>query len=219
MYFRDPAYFGQAPTLTLSFPNIRSKRPDLYDAALRAEETVRKLSWFKDVYYPLAQATAYSRLALDESDQVIVIPEQTSVEKLLGPKLVKAALKQSGKSLIKELVSKDFARVLGILDYLSKLMTALTLDDGRRLVSEQNYSRYDEAYRYKLRFFIRLRIAQIAPQADPVKLASLMEEAFWAYRNALGELWKYQDIEKNLEQGLSPFQRRPQTIGPVPPGR
>jgi hypothetical protein len=45
-----------------------------------------------------------------------------------------------------------------------------------------------------------------------------MEKAFWEYQNALGELWKYQDIEKNLEQGMSPYQRRPQVYRPVPPG-
>jgi hypothetical protein len=216
MYIRFPANFGEpAP---ISFPNIRAKRPDLYNAALRAQGAVENLRWFKDVYFPLAQAAANARLALNNADQVIVIPEEKSMENLLGPKLIQAALKQSGKSLAKHLVGDDFGRVLGILDFLLKLKTALELEDGRRLVSEQNRSRRDDAYRYKLRFFIRLRIAQTAPGADPVILAGRMEKAFWEYQNALGELWKYQDIEKNLEQGMSPYQRRPQVYRPVPPG-
>jgi hypothetical protein len=196
------------------FPNIHAKKPDLYDAALRAEEAAEKLKWFKDVYLKLADATSSAHLALDKADQVIVIPAEKSVENLLGPKLVKAALKQSGKSLAKHLVGEDFGRILGILDFLWKLKTALELAEGRRLVNEQNKSRYTEAYRYKLRFFIRLLIAQIAPGADPVKLASLMWNAYWAYRKAQNELWKYQDIEKNLKEGLQPYQRRAPTINP-----
>lgn len=218
MYFQVPAnYFGELAQIPYSppFPNIRAKRPDLYDAALGAQETINKLKWFEDVYRPLSQATGNARLALDNSDQVIVIPEEQSAEKLLGPKLVKAALKQAGKSLAKQLIGDDFGRILGILDFLLKLKTALQLDEGRRLVNEQNYSRRDEAYRYKLRFFIHLWVAKNAPQADPVIQAGRIWDAFWAYRKAESELWKYQDIEKNLEQGLQPYQRRPPVMRPA----
>lgn len=229
MYFRYPAYLGQPPQPNLStpFPNILAKRPDLYHAAMMADSAVQSLRWFKDVYFPLQLATSNARLALDASDQVIVIPDPASVENLLGPTLIKAAFKQIGKSLTKELAAEikqgrvtsfDLARAVAILDLLWKLKTALSLDDGKRLVSEQNRSRYDEAYRYKLRFFIRLRIAHTAPQADPVILASRMEKAFWDYQKALGQLWKYQDIEKNLRDGLNPYQRRAPTMGPPPPG-
>jgi hypothetical protein len=229
MYFRVPANFGEPAPIPYSppFPNIRAKSPNLYNAALRAEDTVRKLSWFKDVYFPLELATSSARLALDASDQVIVIPEPASVETLLGPKLIKAAFKQIGKSLTKELAAEikegrvtsfDLARAVAVLDLFWKFKSALELDEGRRLVSEQNRSRRDEAYRYKLRFFIRLRIAQTAPAADPVILAGRMEKAFWEYKKALGELLKYQVLEKNLEQGMPPYQRRAPTIGPVPPG-
>jgi hypothetical protein len=223
MYFRNPAHFGDAPPINVPinappplFPGIRAKMPHLYQLALDANLAVGKLSWFKDLYFPLALATSTARLALDRSDQVIVIPDQAGTERLLGPKLAEAALKQSGKSVIKELVGEDFARVLGILDFLWKLKTALTLDDGRRLVSEQNRSRADEAYRFKLRFFIRLWIAQNAPTADPVILASKIEDAFWMYRKALGELFKYQEIEKNLAAGLPPYQRSAPTMSPAP---
>jgi hypothetical protein len=229
MYYRYPAHLGQPvqPRLSTSFPNILAKRPDLYPAAIAAESAVQKLSWFADVYFPLQLATSSSRLALDSSDQVIVIPDPASVEKLLGQKLIAAGFKQIGKSLVKELAAEvkegrvtsfDLARAIAVLDYLWKLKTALTLDDGKRLVSEQNRSRYNEAYRYKLRFFIRVRIAHTAPQADPVILSSRMEKAYWDFQNALGELWKYQDIEKNLRDGMNPFQRRPPTMGPPPPG-
>jgi hypothetical protein len=52
MYIRFPANFGEPAPISYSpsFPNIRAKRPDLYDAALRAEEAIEKLKWFKDIY-------------------------------------------------------------------------------------------------------------------------------------------------------------------------
>ena len=98
MYHRVPANLGGIP-YSPPFPHIRAQMPDLYDAALRAENQLAKLKWFKDIYFPLALATSSARLALDNSDQLVVIPEEKSVENLLGPKLVQAALKQSSKSL------------------------------------------------------------------------------------------------------------------------
>ena len=229
MYLRHTANLG-GPTLPAPisysppFPNIRAKRPDLYDVALKAHDAIDKLKWFQDVYRPLSAATADSRLALNSADEVIVIPGPASLENLLGPKVVKAAFKQIGKTLVKDLFSEmkdgkitsfDLAQVITVLDLLWKIKTALTRDDGIRLVNEQNKSRRDEAYRFKLRFFIRLRIAHLSPHADPVILAGRMWDAFWAYRKAEGELWKYQDIEKNLSQGLDPHRRRPQTMNPA----
>jgi hypothetical protein len=223
MYLRPRANFGEPPariSISPSFPNIRAKRPDLLDAALKAQDAWDKVKWFDDVYRPLSQATGNARLALNSSDEVIVIPEPVTIENLLGPKVIKAAFKQIGKSLVKDLFSEmkagkvtsfDLARVVTVLDLLWKLKTALELDDGKRLVSEQNHSRRDEAYRYKLRFFIRLRIAHLSPQADPVILLGRMWTAFWACRKAEGELSKFQDIEKNLSQGMPPYQRRHQT--------
>jgi hypothetical protein len=221
MYCLVPPEFGELPVMPYSppFPGIRAQRPDLYDAAVRAQDALDKLKWFKGIYHPLALATSTARLALDNSDQVIVIPNEKGAENLLGPKIIQAALKQSGKSLAKHLIGEDFGRVLGILDVLLKLKTVYELERGRRLVSEQDRSMRDDAYDYKLNFFLRLWIAKNAPAADPVVLASRMKTAFLNYRKALGELWKYEDIEKNLKQGLPPYQRRAPTIGPAPPGR
>jgi hypothetical protein len=227
MYYRVPVNLGEPAKIQYSpsFGNIRAKRPDLYNAALQAQDAFSKQQWFKEVYIPLSQATGNARLALDSSDQVIVMPEAATLENLLGPQVIKAAFKQIGKSLVKDLFSEmkdgkvtsfDLARVVTVLDLLWKLKTALELDEGRRLVSEQNRSRRDEAYRYKLRFFIRLWITHRMPQADPVILAGRIWNAFWAYRKAESELSQYQDIEKNLAKGLPPYQRRPPMMSPAP---
>ena len=212
-----PVPVGIKPiTYSPPFPNIKAKMPTLYGAAIAADTAFQKHRWFADLYIQLAKATSNSHPALNNADDVIVIPEETSTTNLLGPKLVAAVLKQSGKALIKELVGADFARFLGVLNFLLTLFSALTLEDRRRLVSEQNRSRRDEARRFKLRFFIRLYIAKVAPQADPVKQSWLIENAFFEHEKILGALWKYQDIEKNLGQGLQPYQRRAPTMGPAP---
>jgi hypothetical protein len=212
--------FGERAAISYSppFPTIRAQRPDLYDAALRAADAVEKMKLFKDLYSRLESAASNARLALDNSGQVIVVPDEKSAKGLLGPKIIEAALKQSGKSLAKHLIGEDFGRVLGILDYLWKLKTVLELEKGRRLVSEQHRSMRDDAYNYKLNFYVRLWIAQNAPGADPAVLASRIKSAFWKYKKALSELWKYEDIEKNLKQGLPPYQRRPPSIRPAPSG-
>jgi hypothetical protein len=249
MSYLVPENIGELPQMRYEipryappFPNIRAKRPDLYDAAIRAKDTVEKLKWFKDIYFPLELATSRARLAL-VNNQLSVIPEESSVQGLLGPKLIQAALKQSGKSLVKmygyqlkpgewrapevrpgqrPITGDDLGRFLGILDLLWKLKEALDINKRERLVSEQAKSMRDDAYAYKLRFFTLLWIAKNAPGASPAekdRQFALIINTFWKYKKALGELWKYEDIEKNLEQGFSPYQRRPQTMGPAPPGR
>ena len=209
------AYGDPTKVAVTPFPNILQKRPDLYPAALAADKALKKLEWFKDVYLPLAAATGNARLALDSSDQIVVISEEKSVEGLLGPKVVKDVLKRAGKSLVSELVGGDFARVLSIADFLFKLKAALELEPSRRLVSEQNHSKWDEAYRYKLRYFIRLRNASVSPGDDPTNIDYRVEQAFWAYRKALSEFWKYEEIEKNLSIGADPYQRQAPVMRPA----
>jgi len=209
------AYGDPTPVATTPFPNILQKRPDLYPAALAADAALKKLAWFKDVYVPLMAATGNARLALNSSDEIVVISEQKSVEGLLGPKVVKDVLKRAGKTLVSELVGRDFARVLSIADFLLKLKTALELEPSRRLVSEQNHSKFEEAYRYKLRYFIRLRNASVSPGDDPTNIDYRVEQAFWAYRKAQGDVWKYEEIEENLSLNLPPDRPQPPRMNPA----
>jgi hypothetical protein len=226
MYYRVPMNLGQPavspppfppPDLTV-FPNIDATMPTLSKAAADSVRAVQKLAWFNDTYLNLAQATANSALALDEADRVIVVPtEMNSVERL-APKLVKAFVKKAGLSLAGELVGKNLAKVLGLMPILLDLLVALTANERKNLVSEQNRSRRDEAFRFKLRFFIRLWLTEFSiggPGADPNKQAWALESLFFQYRKVLEEWWKYLDIEKNLQQGMKPYQPRPATIGPA----
>jgi hypothetical protein len=219
MYFHAPAHFGE-PVLTYTdpFPNIRDKMPGIYQAAMAAQERYNMMKWFKDVYEPLSIAAGAAHLALDSQDRIVVIPDQRSVEQLLGPKIVESVLKRSGKSLVRELVGADFARALGIAEHVLRLFDIAQREHAKRLVNEQRGSMRDEAYRYKLNFFIHLRIRQLAPQADPVMLAGRMTTAYYAYEKTLGELTKYQNMEQNLKEGMSPSARRPQYYKPVPQG-
>ena len=220
MYFHDAAsgpVTVQPLKLPASFPNIRAQRPDLYNAALDAQLAVQKMDWFRPIYLGLAAATSGARLALNARDEVVVILDESTVEPLFGPKLVQAALKQSGKALVKELVGADFARVLSVLDLLWKVKTALEMEKWKRLVNEQRHSMRDDARRYKLRYFVRLWVANKLPQADPVKAAYAIVTLFDQFEKALNELWRYEDIEKNLASGMPANYRRPQTMGPAPP--
>jgi hypothetical protein len=128
--------------------------------------------------------------------------------------VVKAVLKQAGKTLFKELISADFGKFLGIIDLLYKLLTALSTYDAKRLVNDQRGSRFDDAYRYKLRFFIGLFVAQRASLEERPKLAWIIEKQFFEYRNAQGEVWKYDAMERNLAAGMPPNAREPQRMYP-----
>jgi hypothetical protein len=105
--------------------------------------------------------------------------------------------------------------VLSIADFLLKLKTALELEPSRRLVSEQNHSKFEEAYRYKLRYFIRLRNASVSPGDDPTNIDYRVEQAFWAYRKAQGDVWKYEEIEENLSLNLPPDRPQPPRMNPA----
>lgn len=220
MYIRTADGLGEpAPQVRLApysppYPNIQSKMPPLYPAALAARNALDKLAWFKDVYLPLQAATGNAHLALNQADEIVVIPDEATTTALVGEKVVKAVLKQAGKTFFKELVSADFGKFLGIVDLLYKLLTALSTYDAKRLVNEQRGSRFDEAYRYKLRFFIGLYVAQRAPQADRVKLAWIIEQRFFEYRKAQGEVWKYDAMERNLAAGLPLNAREPPRMYP-----
>lgn len=220
MYLRTADGLGEAapqlqvqlPRYTPPYPNIQSKMPALYPAALAARNALDKLAWFKDVYFKLMSATGNAHLALNRADEIVVVPDEATTTALLGDKLVKAVLKQAGKTLFKELVGPDFGRALGVIDLLFKLHAALSTYDAKRLVNEQRHSRWNEAYRYKLRFFIGLYIARTAPQADRVRLAWIIEQKFFEYQKAQTEVWKYDAMERNLKAGLPLNAREPQRM-------
>jgi len=220
MYLGSRTSFGESavipPKLSINvppppFPNIQRHSKALYAAALKAQTTFDKIKWFAPLYHQLNQAASLAWLGLDATEEIVVITDEKTTETLLGPKLVKAALKQSGKSLARELVGRDFARALGIVDFLFKLISALSLADRKRLVSEQKHSRRAEADDYKLRYFIQLWIAQHMRLADRARLAGILRANFYTCRKALDELQKYQNIEANLRQGLPAHQRRHQS--------
>lgn len=222
MYFRTADSLGEAvprlqvPAYTEPYPNIKSKQPADYPKALAARTVLDKLVGFKHIYFPLLRATISARLALNAADELVVLPEETTTTALLGEKIMKDVLKQSGKTLFKYLVSENFARVLGFVDLLLKLQTVLSMEDAKRLVSEQRHTRAEEAFRYKLRFFISLYIAKVAPHSDRVRLAWSIEEVFNTYNDAAAAVSHFDDIEANLRQGLNPNARRPPTIRPYP---
>lgn len=215
MYFRTADALGEAapqlqvPAYSPPYPSIRDKIPGLYPAAIATRNALDKLSWFKDVYFKLMSATGNAHLALNQADEIVVMPDEATTTALLGDKLVKAVMKQAGKSLFKELVGPDFGRALGIIDLLFKLHAALSTYDAKRLVNEQRHSRWDEAYRYKLRFFIALFIAKNLPQADRAKAAWFFEQKFFEYRKAQEEVWKFDAMERNLKAGIPLNAREP----------
>jgi hypothetical protein len=215
MYLRTADGLGEAapqlqvPQYVPPYPNIQSKMPALYPAALAARNALDKFAWFKDVYFKLMAATGNAHLALNQADEIVVVPDEATTTALVGETVVKAVLKQAGKTLFKDLISKDFARFLGIIDLLYKTLTALSTYDAKRLVNEQRHSRWDEAYRYKLRFFIGVYIARVAPHADRARLAWIIEQKFFEYQKAQTEVWKYDTMERNLKAGLPLNTREP----------
>jgi hypothetical protein len=215
MYFQTANGLGEpAPQVRIApyvprYPNIQSKMPALYPAALAARTALDKLAWFKDIYFQLMSATGNAHLALNQADEIVVVPDEATTTALLGETVVKSVLKQAGKTLFKDLISKEFASFLGVIDLLHKVLTALGTYDAKRLVNEQRHSRWDEAYRYKLRFFIGLYIARFSPHSDRVRLAWFFEQKFFEYRKAQEEVWKYDTMERNLKAGLPLNTREP----------
>jgi hypothetical protein len=221
MYLHSPERFGEPAQPIVSFPpppfpNLAKHSYDLHQKALAAKTAVDRFSNFKPLYLLLANAVSNAHLALDRMDQIVVVPDEKATTDLLGEKLLKDVLKRSGKTLIRHLTTEDFGRALGILDLLLKLHTALSGYDNKRLVNEQNHSRRDEAYRYKLRFFIQLWIANKAPQADRVRMGYQIEQTYFNYQKALSELWKYENMEKNLASGMPMHARQPPVMRSYP---
>jgi hypothetical protein len=215
MYMRTADGLGEtAPQLRLApysppYENIRLKMPSVYPAALAALSALNKLVWFKDVYMQLQAAAANAHLALNQADEIVVVLDEAATTTLLGEKVVKAVLKQAGKSVFKQLINEDFGRFLGILDLLYKTLAALSTYDAKRLVNEQRGSRFEEAFRYKLRFVIGLYIARWSPRADRARLGWTLEQKFFEYRKAQSEVWKYDTMDRNLRAGLPPNAREP----------
>lgn len=215
MYFRtadglaEAAPQLQVPQYVPPYPNIRSKMPALYPAALAARSALERMAGFKNIYFQLMSATGNAHLALNQADEIVVVPEEASTTALLGETVVKSVLKQAGKTLFKELISKEFGTFLGVIDLLHKVLTALSTYDAKRLVNEQRHSRWDDAYRYKLRFFIGLYLARVSPHADRARLAWMYEQRFFEYRKAQEEVWKYDAMERNLKAGLPLNTREP----------
>ena len=219
MYYRtnglgEPAPQVRLPPYVPPYPNIQSKLPGMYPMALAARAALAKLAWFKEVYVPLMQATGNAHLALNQADEIVVIPDEATTTALIGATAVKSVLKQAGKTLFKDLISKEFGMFLGVLDIFHKTLTALSTYDAKRLVNDQRGSRFEDAYRYKLRFFIGLWMARMAPQADRAKLAYRIEQTFFQYQKAQGEVWKYDTMERNLAAGMPPDAREPPRMYP-----
>jgi hypothetical protein len=225
MYFHGPVMFGEPPTpapvqFNDPFPNIKQKMPELYREAWAAHNDLATLREFKPVFSLLQAATGNSYLSLDRLDRIVVEPDHQATSNLLGPKLAEAVLKSTGKATLKHVLGEEFGNILGVLDLLHKLTVALSGPDNKDLVNNQRGTRFMDAKKHKLRFFIALLIARVAPNADRGKVTAWMWDNYWRYEKALENFWKYENIEKNLSMGARPYQRQAPVMkeykGPMP---
>jgi hypothetical protein len=216
MYFHAPAHLGEpAPQLQVGpgpFPNIRQKMPALFSQAIAAQNALQNMSPFKESFSLLQAATGNATLALNQADQVVIIPDENATANLLGPKLVQAVLKQTGKTALKYVLGEEFGRALSVLDLFFKVKAALEMANSRDLVNNQRGSRRDDAKRYKLRFFCALYARRVSPTLPPAEAAWNLEDAYNRYEQALSNLWKFEGIERNLSAGANPYQREAPTM-------
>jgi outer membrane protein OmpA-like peptidoglycan-associated protein len=193
------------------YANIRKKKPELYKGAVTAEEELRKFRWFKEDYEKLSLAAGSAKLGFN-GQTLYVEPEQRSAESLLG-KMAEEVVKTVRDLAIGALTRSEYpALILNALLFLKDLYSARGAQD---LVMKQDRERYDEAYRIKLRFFIRLKTPR---GADPVVWPSRFEETYWKYRKVYYEQQRYRIIEEKLRMGLDPDdpnQRLPQVMRPA----
>jgi hypothetical protein len=193
------------------YANIGKKKPELYKAAVAAEEALRKFSWFREDYQKLSIAAGSAKLGFD-GQNLYVQPEQRSAENLLG-KMPEEMVKSLRDLAIGALTKSEYpALILNALLFLKDLYSAR---DAQDLFMKQDRERYDEAYRIKLRFFIRLKTPR---GADPVVRPSRFEETYWKYRKVYYEQQKYRNIEEKLRMGLDPDdpnQRLPDVMQPA----
>lgn len=214
MYLHSPETLGEPVRQTLRepYPNIKARAPHLHPVALIARNRLEQFRWFRELFEKLANAASAAHLALDSMDQIVVVPDEQASTNLLGDKIMKDVLKSSGKSLIKHLTARDFGTALGVLDLLLKLQTALSGYDNKRLVNEQNRSRRDEAYRFKLRFFIRLHVATAAPLSDRALMAARIERTWDSYKDALNSRLQFDSFEERLDPNTPPNYRKAPVI-------
>ena len=88
-----------------------------------------------------------------------------------------------------------------MLDLLHKLSVALSAPDNKDLVSNQRGTRFMDAKKHKLRFFIALLIGRLAPNANRGQVTAWMWDNYWRYEKALETLWGFEAMEKNLAIG------------------
>ena len=214
MYLNGPMRLGEPPQPQLQpyqppFPNLQRQQPALYQQAMAIKAQLDKLASFKEPYRLLANATANAHLALDQADNIVIVPDETSTAELLGPKLVQAVLKATGKYALKQVLPHQFGTVLNVLDLFSKVITALGIPGRRDLVNNQRGSRFNDAHAYKLRFFIALYVARVAPTSNRIQTAYFLFDLFHKYRDLLGALWRFETMEKNLAAGIPMHTREP----------
>lgn len=212
MYIHGPAIFGEPPpTIPYKepFPALKAQRPDLHRQALAAQNALADLRQFKPIFSLLQAATGNSYLSLDRLDRVVVEPDHQATSDLLGPKLAEAVLKSTGKATLKHVLGEEFGKILGVLDLLHKLSVALSAPDNKDLVNNQRGSRFMDATKHKLRFFIALFIARVAPNADRGKMTAWLWDNYWRYEKALQTLWGFEEMEKNLAIGAPLHHRQP----------
>jgi hypothetical protein len=211
---REEYYFhsNEFPNMVLSparpyvdpYANIRTKKPQLYQAALKAEAEFQKYSWFRDDYQRLNLAAGAARLVWDGTN-LYVQPDRPTAVNYLGKAAEVvvdsirdiAVEKAAAKLLGSESAGAYVAIVIGFLQFLHQQYGAR---DAQDLYLKQDRERRDEAFRIKLRFFTRLKTRG----GDPVVAPSKLEEAFWGYQKVYYERMKYQNIEEMLRQGLDP---------------
>jgi hypothetical protein len=197
-----------APSYKPPFPNISTKRRDLYSSALEADTAFRKLAFFKSKYHRLRAAAEAATLSLDERGRLRVNPERRSLMNLIGEKIVEKiydTVVETGVNV--SFAEETAARILGVLDVLSKLKGAYDQIQAERLVARQADRLRDEAFKYKLAYFIALMVPEVQKEGlfpDPGDARNWLEHNYWRYDGAFKTWQRFDALEQDLQRGGGP---------------
>jgi hypothetical protein len=217
VYLSVPHEVAEPAPIAAPYPNIRTRHPPLYNAALTAEAAYRKVEYFRPFYDRLRKAAEMASLALDDRDLVTVNPERTSLLQLL-PAAVARKVSTLG---VRRGLGERAGQILGVLDLLLKLKYIYDTIEAKKLVNEQRHSRRDEAFRVKLLYFITLMVPeamQKSPFREPIGARNWLENMYWEYDKLFRAWASFNALEKDLARATirRPGYREPPRIDPYP---
>ena len=200
------------------FPNINRYCNHEYNNALDAKAELKKMENFAKTYKEIYDAAANASLSLGRGDSLVINPEKETFLKLLGEEIVSSIKGEVYDKIAKSIFDESVAKYLGLLDIFLKLVDVYQGIQNVKLVNEQRKSKFEEAWKVKVSFFVDVKaklLLKKLPGVDPFKLRYWVFEKWWQYDKLRQRVASYYIMEESRcgQQRIHP------RMNPAPPRR